>query len=179
MPFLSPKSQYTKTALFLSCQQFYQETLEYYYGRNTFSLPLWQKFGASNWRFFPRHFDLVKVLHLEAIRFFWISPSNSVRTSEHAKKCQRRLRNYLEALFWANQRVLAPKLKTLIFADRVPTDHSSWQWDRRTEASKQRLEGYVQIFEKLHIGVGQVVVVNSKQECEREGDGESDDLDFL
>lgn len=156
--FLHPKSHYIKTALSLSCQQLYQETLDYYYGKNTFSLPLRQSFAMSDWHFLPRHFDLIKVLRLEATAFFWNSSSGSLKTSEHTKFCQRRMEKYLKALFWVDQASLAPNLKTLIFADRMPTSHDSWGWDQGINTSKERLEGYVQVFERLQIGVGQVVV---------------------
>lgn len=175
--FLQPKSHYTKTALFLSCQQLHQETLEYYYGRNTFSLPLWQRFAVSDWRFLPRHFDLVKVLHLEAKAFFCKSSSGSGKISEHTKNCQRRLEKYLKAIFWANQGVVAPNLKTLIFVDSVPThSYDREYWDRVIETSKETLDGYVQVFEKLHIGVGEVVVKLQKEYFLGEDD-ESEVLD--
>ena len=165
--FLRPKSCYPKTALFLSCHQLHQETLEYYFGRNTFSLPLCRRFAMSDWHFMPRHFNLVKILHLQANTFFWESSSNSAKVAEHTKNCQRRLRKYLNAIFWANPGILAPNLKKLIFADRVPTNHDQFYWDRNTETTKGRLEGYVQLFENLHIGAGQVVVkINRRDFCE-------------
>ena len=173
--FLQPKSHYTKTALFLSCQQLYHETLEYYYGRNTFSLPLRQRFAMSDWRFLPRHFDLVKVLHLEANTFFWTFSSEP---SEHTKNCQRRLEKYLKAIFWANQGVVAPNLKTLIFVDSVPTHgYDRGYWDRVIDASKEILDGYVRVFEKLHIGVGEVVVNIQKEHFPGDDDDESEVLD--
>lgn len=174
--FLRPKSHYPKTALFLSCHQLHQETLEYYFGSNTFSLPLCQRFAMSDWRFMPRHFNLVKMLHLEANTFFWESSSNSEKVAEHTKNCQRRLRKYLTAIFWANQGTLAPNLKTLIFADRVPTNHDHLYWDRNTETSKERLDAYVRVFEELHVRVGQVVVKINRGDF-RERDDESEMFD--
>ena len=174
--FLHPKSYYIKTALFLSCRQLYRETLKYYYSRNTFSLPLHQRFAVSDWRFLPRHFDLIKELRLEANTFFWKSSSDSVKTSEHTKNCQRRMEKYLKAIFWVNQGSLAPNLKTLIFADRVPTSNAKWYWDQDVDTSKKRLEGYVQVFERLQIGVGQVVV-EIKQHQLHGTDDESEVLD--
>ena len=156
--FLLPKSHHLKTALSLSCHQLHHEILDYYYSKNTFSLPLQQRFAVSDWQFLPRHFDLVRMLHLEANTFFWKSSSDLAKTSEHTRNCQRRLEKYLEALFWANQGSLAPNLKTLIFADRVPTSHDQYLWDRTPDTSKERLEGYLRIFEKLHIRVRQAVV---------------------
>lgn len=157
MEFLHPKSHYTKTALFFSCHQLYQETLEYYYGRNTFSLPLRKPFAMSGWRFLPRHFNLVKMLHLEANTFFWISSSNSAKAAEHEKHCKRRLKNYLSAILWANPGVVAPSLKTLIFADSVPPSHDQMHWHQSTERSQELLEGYIQVFEELNVRVGQVL----------------------
>lgn len=174
--FLRPKSHYPKTALFLSCHQLHQETLEYYFGSNTFSLPLRQRFAMSDWRFMPRHFNLVKMLHLEANTFFWESSSNSEKVVEHTKNCQRRLGKYLKAIFWANQGTLAPNLKTLIFADRVPTNHDQLYWDRNTETSKGRLDAYVRVFEELHVRVGQVVVQINRGDF-RERDDESEMFD--
>lgn len=169
--FLRPKSYYPKTGLFLSCHQLHQETLEYYFGRNTFSLPLCRRFAMSDWRFMPRHFNLVKMLHLEANTFFWKSSSNSAKVAEHTENCQRRLRKYLKAIFWANQGILAPILKTLTFADRVPTNHDQFYWDRNTDTSKERLEAYVQVFEDLHVRVGQVVVKINRGDFRETEDG--------
>ena len=156
--FLRPKYHYTKTALFKTCRQINQETLEYYYGRNTFSLPLQQKFAVSDWRYLPRHFNLVKMLHLEAEKFFWKFSRNSAKTSQHVNKCQRRLENYLDAIFWVNQGMLAPNLKTLTFADSMRISYEPCYWERSIETSKERLERYFQVFEKLQIDVGRVVI---------------------
>lgn len=106
----------------------------------------------------PRHFDMVKVLHLKANTFFWKHSSNSAKTSEHTKNCQQRLKKYLSAIIWANQGMVAPTLKTLVFADWRPTDRDPWYWDRRTDTSKEGLELYLQVFEELHIVVGRVVI---------------------
>lgn len=81
-----------------------------------------------------------------------------MKSSEHVKICQRRLSKYLSAILWANQGSVAPNLKTLIFADSAPTIGDQIDWEQSTNTSKERLEGYVQIFEMLHIVVGQVVV---------------------
>ena len=156
--FLRPKFHYTETALFLSCRQLSQETLEYYYARNVFSLPLWKPFAVSDWRFHPKHFNLVKVLHLKTRRFFWKSSGEGPRFVGHVENCQQRLRKYLNALFWANQGIEAPRLKTLIFADRAPGAPGPLPWGWSMENSKDRIDGYVRIFEELHIEVGQVVV---------------------
>ena len=156
--FLRPKSHYSKTALFLACRQLNQETLGFYYGRNTFSLPLSQRFAMSDWSYMPRNFELVKTLHLEANTFFWKSSSNRAKTSEHIKNCQRRLEKYLSAILWANRGSIVPGLKTLIFADRLPTIHDKEHWDHSTDTSKKRLDEYIQIFEELGIAVGQVVI---------------------
>ncbi len=172
--FLGPKSHYTETALFLSCRQFYHETLEYYYGKNTFSLPVCQRFAMSDWSFIPRHFNLVKVLLLEANTFFWKSPSDSAQSSQHTKKCQKRLRNYLEALFWVNQGMLAPKLKILVFADRMPINDVQWCWNRDTD---KLLDTYLQIFESMQIEVGQVEV-EVKEDGSSELEDSSDTLDL-
>ncbi len=174
MKFLGPKSHYTETALFLSCRQFYHETLEYYYGKNTFSLPVCQRFAMSDWSFIPRHFNLVKVLLLEANTFFWKSPSDSAQSSQHTKKCQKRLRNYLEALFWVNQGMLAPKLKILVFADRMPINDVQWCWNRDTD---KLLDTYLQIFESMQIEVGQVEV-EVKEDGSSELEDSSDTLDL-
>ena len=152
--FLRPKLHFTKTNLYLTCRQLKQETLEYYYGRNTFSLPLQQKFAVSSWHSFPRHFDLVKMLHLEAKSFLWKFPRDNVKTTQHVAKCRQRLEGYLKALFWINQGTLPPNLKTLTFAESMPT---SCLWDQGIETSDERLEGYIQVFENLQIRVGQVV----------------------
>ena len=147
--FLLPKLCYTKTALYLSCQQLYQETLEYYYGRNTFSLHLRHPFVASDCRqlyqetlenyygkdtyplhlhhqlvasdcrYLPRHFDLVKVLRIESFTFFW-RLSHDVMSYLYTKKCQQRLEKCLEAILGANKGTCAPNLKTVILADYVP-----------------------------------------------------------
>ena len=151
--FLCPKFHYTKTNLFLTCRQLNQETLEYYYGRNTFSLPLHQKFAISHWPSLPRHFSLVKMLHLKAIEFFW-KFSRSGETSQHINKCQRRLENYLNGILWSNQGMLAPNLRTLTFEDDKPVDYL---WDGSIETSKERLDGYIQVFRKLQIGIGEGV----------------------
>lgn len=153
--FLHPKSHYIKTALALSCQQLYQETLDYYYGKNTFSLLLRRPFAMSDWRFLPRHFDLIKVLRLEADTFFWKSSSGSVKTYNHTKTCERIMEKYLKAILWVDQGSLAPNLKTLIFVGRTPISHDKWYWD---QGIKERLEGYIQVFERLQIGVGKVMV---------------------
>ena len=72
---------------------------------------------------------------------------------------------------------MAPNLKTLIFADSVPThSYDRGYWDRVIETSKETLEGYVQVFEKLHIGVGEVVVKLRKEYFLGEDD-ESEVLD--
>ena len=165
---------HTKTALFLSCRQLYRETLEYYYGRNTLSLPLHQRSAVSQWRFLPRHFDLIKLLHLEADTFFLTSSSDSVKSSEHAKNCQRRTEEYLQAPFWTNQASLARNLRTLIFADRAPTSHSKWYQGKET--FEKRLEGYIQVFERSQIGVGHVAV-EIKQDQFRGTVDESEMLD--
>ena len=151
--FIRPKPHYTKTALFLSCHQLYQETLEYYYSRNTFSLTLHQRFTLSDWYYVPRHFKLVEVLHVEAGSFFWKSSSNSIKVSEHTKKSQQHLRG----IFWADRETFAPNLKTLIFAGSVPPS-DQWYRELRVDTSKERLDEYVRIFEELRIGIGQVVV---------------------
>ena len=156
--FLRPKSHYSKTALFLACRQLNQETLGFYYGGNTFSLPLSQRFAMSDWSYMPRNFELVKTLHLEANTFFWKSSSNKAKTSEHIKNCQRRLEKYLSAILWANRGTMAPSLKTLIFADRLPTIYDKEHWDHRTDTSKERLDKYIHIFGELEIAVGQVVI---------------------
>lgn len=177
--FLHPKSLFIKTALSLSCQQLYQETLNYYYGQNTFSLPLRQRFAMSDWHFLPRHFNLIKVLRLEANTFFWKSSRNSLKTSDHTKNCQRRMEKYLTALFWVDQGSLAPNLKTLIFAEKTPTEHDKWYWDQDIDTSRERLKGYVQVFERLKIGVGQVVVeIESNRITFRGMDDESEVIDW-
>lgn len=176
--FLCPKSHYTKTALFLSCRRLHRETLEYYYAKNTFSIPLRKRFAVSEWRFLPRHFDLVKMLYLEAETFFWKFSGNNVKTAEHTKSCQRRLEKYLSAILWVNRGMSAPKLKTLIFADSVPTIGSSVLGKRSTETSKERLKGYLKVFEQLNIGVGQAVVKFDQEDTSRTDD-ESDMLDLL
>lgn len=153
--FLRPKFHYTRTALYLTCRQLNQETLDYYYGKNTFSLPLQQKFAVSSWQSFPRHFDLVKMLHLEAKSFLWKLSRDSVKTTQHIRKCRQRLERYLKAIFWINQGALPPNLKTLTFADSMPT---SCLWDQSIETSHDRLEDYIQVFENLKIGVGRVVL---------------------
>lgn len=94
------------------------------------------------------------MLHLRAIKFFWKFSRDGAETSKHINKCRRRLENYLNGILWANQGMLAPSLNTLIFADDMPV---SCLWDRSIETSKERLEGYIQVFEKLQIGVGKVV----------------------
>ena len=152
--FLRPKIHYTKTNLFLTCYQLHQETLEYYYGKNTFSLPLQQKFAVSNWPFYPPHFNLVKMLHLKAKTFFWIFSRDSAKTSRHFNKCRRRLEDYLSGVLWTNEGMLAPNLSTLTFEDDMPV---GCLWDRSIETSKERLEAYIQVFKKLQIGVGKVV----------------------
>ena len=75
--------------------------------------------------------------------------------------------------------MLAPDLKTLIFADSVPTSCDSilWECDRNAETSKEKLRGYVGVFEKLHIGIGQVVV-KIDQHDSPETDDEGDFLDI-
>ena len=156
--FLRPKIHYSKTALFLTCRQLNQETLGFYYGRNTFSLPLSQRFAMSDWCYMPRSFELVKTLHLEANTFFWKSSRNRAKTSEHIRNCQRRLEKYLSAILWANRGSTAPSLKTLIFADRLPTNHDKEHWDHSTDTSKDRLDEYIKILEELGIAVGQVVI---------------------
>ena len=156
--FLRLKIHYSKTALFLACRQLNQETLEFYYGKNTFSLPLSQRFAMSDWCYMPQNFELVKTLHLEANTFFWKSSRNRAKTSEHIKNCQRRLEKYLSAILWVNRGSIAPSLKTLIFADRLPTIHDPEHWDHRTDTSKERLDEYIQIFEERGIVVGQVVI---------------------
>ena len=156
--FPCPKPLYFKTGLSFSCPQLHQETLEYYYSRNTFSLPLWKKFVPSDWRFRPRHFNLVRVLHLEAYTFFHESSSDSAADSKHTEICRNRLKEYLGALCGVDEGVSAPILKTLILADSMPPSHSSLYWDRRTNVSSERLGLYVQVFKELNIGVGQVVV---------------------
>ena len=112
----------------------------------------------SDWCYMPRHFELVKILHLEANTFFWKSSSNRAKTSEHIKNCQRRLEKYLSAILWANRGIMAPSLKNLIFADRLPTNHDQEYWDHSIDTSKERLEEYIQIFKRLKIVVGQVVI---------------------
>lgn len=52
----------------------------------------------------------------------------------------------------------------------------SLDWDRVIETSKETLDGYVQVFEKLHIGVGEVVVRIQKEYFLGEDD-ESEVLD--
>ena len=164
MDFLRPKNHYAKTNLFLTCRQLNQETLEYYYGKNTFSLPLQQEFAVSDWRFYPRHFNLVKMLHLKAQKFFWEFPRDSAKTSRNSKKC-RRLENYLNGILWTNQGMLAPNLKTLTFEDDMPV---ACLWNRSIETSKEKLEGYIQVFEKLQIGVGKVVTEIHKNSSDDE-----------
>lgn len=151
--FLRPKFRYTKTALYLTCRQLSQETLEYYYGRNTFSLPLQQEFIISSWEFFPPHFNLVKMLHLEAKSYLWKFPGDSVKLTQLINKSRQRLESYLKAMLWINQGTMPPNLKTLTFADRMP---KSCLRDQR-ETYKERLEGYIQVFESLQIGIGQVI----------------------
>ena len=149
--FIHPKLYYTQTALYLSCQQLYQETLEYYYGRNTFSLCVQNQFLALDCRSLPQHFDLVKVLRIELLTFFWRSV-NDVTSSLYTKNLKRRLKRYLEAILGANKGTCAPNLRTLILADEVSA------WCLGVDNSKERLEEYMQVFEILQIGVGQVVV---------------------
>ena len=159
--FISPKPHYTKTALFISCRQLYQETLEYYYSQNTFSLPLRQRFAVSDWQNLPRHFHLVKVLHLDAHTFFWPLSARSAKLSNHEHKCRQRLRKYLTGILWVDPEVLAPNLKTLIFADRVPKGADSgkrWSMEASNERSEEIAGRCVRIFEELHIGVGRVVL---------------------
>ena len=155
--FIHPKLYYIKTALYLSCQQLYQETLEYYYGRNTFSLHIHHQFVASDCRSLPRHFDLVKVLRIESLTFFW-RLVNDVTSSLYTENCRRRLEDNLEAILGANKGTWAPNLKTLILADEVPPQSTHWDWCSVVDNPKERLEEYMQVFDRLQIGVGQVVV---------------------
>lgn len=178
MNFLKPKSHYIKTALSLSCQQLYQETLEYYYGKNTFYLPVSDPFAISCWRFHPRHFNLIKVLRLEAKTFFWSPSSDSVMTSAHTKRCRQRIAKYLRAIFWVDQASLAPNLKTLIFAERMPNEDTICDWDQRIDLSKERVEGYIQVFERFQIGVGKVRLILKKDQFHGL-DNESEVLDWL
>lgn len=131
----------------------------------------------SEWRFLPRHFDLVRILYLEAETFFRKFSGNDVRTAEHARRCQRRLEKYLSAIFWVNREMLAPNLKTLIFADSVPAIGDSFLRDRSTETSEERLRGYVQVFEQFNIGVGEAVVKINPERTPRTDD-ESDMLEM-
>ena len=149
MNFIHPKLYYTQTALYLSCQQLYQETLEYYYGRNIFSLRLHHQFVASDCRFLPRHFDLVKVLRIELLTFFWRSV-NDATSSLYTNNPKRRLKKYLESILGANKETCASNLRTLILADEVSP------WFLGVDKSKERLEEYMQVSERLQIGVGHV-----------------------
>ena len=72
---------------------------------------------------------------------------------------------------------MVPNLRTLIFVDSVPThSYDKGYWDRVIETAKEILDGYVQVFEKLHIGVGEVVV-NIQKEYFVGDDDESEELD--
>lgn len=64
---------------------------------------------------------------------------------------------------------MAPVLKTLVFDDRVTRDCEEWYLEGRTEASEERLAGYMQVFEQLGIEVGQVVI-SIRKEIERDED---------
>ena len=154
--FVTPKLCYTKTALYLSCQQLYQETLEYYYGRNTFRLFLPIPHFPSR-VFFARHFDLVKVLRIDPPTFLWNS-SPEGQDSWYAKEWQQEVERYLEAILEANKGASAPNLKTLIIADQVVPKRAHCYWGVGVDNLKEKLEEFVQMFEKFQIGVGQVVV---------------------
>lgn len=54
--------------------------------------------------------------------------------------------------------MLAPNLKTITFADSMPISYQPCHGERSVETSKERLERYFQVFEKLQIDVGQVVI---------------------
>ena len=156
--FLDPKFYYTETALYLSCQQLYQETLEYYYSRNTFWLNADYHPTPSGYGFLgyiPRHFDLVKILRIESPHFFWKTYNDEHFTS-YTRESQQALEICLQCILEAN--TAAPNLNKLIMADRVPPKSAHWYWDFGPDYPEKKLEKYMQVFERLQIGAGHVVL---------------------
>ena len=154
--FSRPKLYYTKTALYLACQQLYQETSKYYYSRNTFWFSAYHHFAVSEYYYFPRHFDLVKILRIESLTFFWKTSDNEDFTS--TRENQQKLEKCLQGILEANPRTGAPNLNKLILVDHVPPKSAHWYWDSGVDNSEKKLEKYMQVFERLQIGVGDVVL---------------------
>lgn len=155
--FLHPKLYNKETALHLSCQQLYRETLEFYYGKNTFSLHLDEHFVVSDCSCLVRHFDRVKLLRIETLTFFSES-IDDVKSFRYGRKCRQNLEKYLEAILRASQGTCAPNLKTLVLAGGWLSKPRRLYRCFRGDSPDEKLEEFVQVFERLQIGVGQVVV---------------------
>ena len=178
MNFKYAKPRYTKTALHLSCQQLCQEVFEYYYSRNTFRLDLPNTFITSQRGVIQRHFDLVKVLRIDAPKFFWKS-SDRAKTSQYIEEGQWKLDKFLASMFESNP-ICAPNLQTLVFVDTAPVRSSLWDRSLDVGNFKERVNDYLQVLDRFQLGVGQVVI-RAAEGSLADGDGEvfRQDIDRL
>ena len=84
--------------------------------------------------------------------------SDDGEDSWYAKVWQQEVERYLEAILEANKGASAPNLNTVIIADEVVSKRAHCYWGVGVDNLKEKLEEYMQVFEKFQIGVGQVVV---------------------